>query len=114
MLQAKHIKHIEDTLKKILGSEYRIINIHGHKMQEAGLPDLIIASERFKQPIWIELKRSANDEPTMLQKYNLTNLMKGGFHTGVAFDDYVAPATYEIGFFCQIQSLEEFILSNLK
>lgn len=54
----------------------RWVKIHGHEMQEAGIPDLLgCVSGRF---VAIEMKIKDHDGPTALQKLFIRDLLRAG------------------------------------
>ena len=93
MNQTAHIPHIRkllcdlEFLRRANGARNpRFIKISGGKFQENGLPDLMICFK--KVTFWLELKRDWNDEPTLIQKYNISDLSENSnFIAGFVVDD---------------------------
>ena len=87
MKQAKAIGTIKKIFYQAYGKEnVRVINIHGSKFQEAGLPDwkILVKENDLHRPFhfWIEHKTNWDQTPTSLQQYNVKNLRDFGYITG--------------------------------
>ena len=72
MIESKFAKTIIDALKSI---GCWTLNIHGHRFQKSGVPDIYVAHPRWSG--WIEFK-VGNREPTDLQIIVIKDLMYRG------------------------------------
>lgn len=89
--QKQTLNNIQKIFLEIFGEQnFRIIKLHGDRYQEAGLPDIDVYTTQnllFK----FEIKRSWNDEPTELQKWNIKDARRYGFLTGYVVGNQFKP-----------------------